>query len=255
MSTSSPPSSPQPTLPPAPPCTPASTRPVVETSNSTATPDLNEVDLSSPGPTTPSSSSVETAAALTSSLDLNEVKSKLAVSVPASDSSNNSSTSPISIPPSSASTPGTPQATPVPHNTPLMNSFRENYVDPTLSKLTERFPGTSSQIAGVVDTTTGRVTDTLAAAQNLTASTINNATTFTSNLTASVKETTTNSLTATTSMAANLSVNTKAALDAVAQRTTETINHNISEVKRRAEETTTVIRTKAGEATEVISKR
>jgi hypothetical protein len=56
-------------------------------------------------------------------------------------------------------------------------------------------------------------------------------------------------------MAANLSVNTKAALDAVAQRTTETINHNISEVKRRAEETTTVIRTKAGEATEVISKR
>ena len=67
-------------------------------------------------------------------------------------------------------------------------------------------------------------------------------------------------------MASNLTVNTRAALDAVAQRTTETIANTQAEVKRRAEETTTVIRnkaeetttairTKAGEATEVVSRR
>ena len=151
------PSSPSQGMPPAPPCTPSPVRPKVDTSSSTTPQDLNEIDLSSPHSTPTSSSNIETAAALTSSLDLNEVKSKLAVSAPTDSSPPSDSPSiPILIPPQSTPGPSTPQSTPAPHNTPLMNSFRENYVDPTLSRLTERFPGTSEQIAGVVDTTTGK---------------------------------------------------------------------------------------------------
>ncbi|GMI07209.1 hypothetical protein TrLO_g11053 [Triparma laevis f. longispina] len=129
--------------PPAPPSTPMSLRPT-PVNTTPGTDDVVDVSLASSQGATPTNgnSEVNTAAAISASLNLDEVKTKLSIS--------GSTSSPaITIPPDP---PGSPQIapaphnTPVPNNTPLISHIKENLLSPAQVALHNRFPQTAEKM-------------------------------------------------------------------------------------------------------------
>eukprot|EP00519_Triparma_laevis_P010342 CAMPEP_0182498600 /NCGR_PEP_ID=MMETSP1321-20130603/6753_1 /TAXON_ID=91990 /ORGANISM="Bolidomonas sp., Strain RCC1657" /LENGTH=497 /DNA_ID=CAMNT_0024702683 /DNA_START=143 /DNA_END=1636 /DNA_ORIENTATION=+ len=240
--------SPSPTSPPpAPPSTPAGPRPTPVTTTPSAD-DIVDVSLASSQGATPTNGNAEvnTAAAISASLDLDEVKTKLSIGGGATASPS------ITIPPDPPGSPSiapAPHNTPVPNNTPLMSHLKDQYLSPAQLALHNRFPQTAEQLETLVTSgltkaqglTEGGLSS-LNSLKDLTQEKIGETTTkigeTTNNLTAKIGETTSNLTTkigeTTENLKGKIGETTKSAVAGVGNLTTAGISGaaNLTETAR-----------------------